>query len=126
MDNAELNLIFISLQNQDLRIRVGLDTSLGSLIALMTFLALFTTLGSVTTEIILFSLVSGLMLFVNLLYCFFSLGINKIPMGKDFEDDCEKIANNKDGVIRYSRFLYLLGATFMFIAFALSMYSNWR
>jgi hypothetical protein len=126
MDKTRIAVIIASLQNQDTRIKVSLETSLGSLIALMTFLALFGTLGSITIEILVFSLISGAMLFLNILYCFSSLGIHKIEMDESFESRCTRIAGEKEGVIRRSRFVYFFGALFMFAAFALSVYHNWR
>jgi hypothetical protein len=126
MDKTKVAIIIASLQNQDTRIRVGLETSLGSLLALMTFLALFGTLGSITIEIAVSSLISGTMLFLNLLYCFSSLGIHKIEIDENFENRCTGIAIEKEDVIRRSRFTYFFGALFMFTAFTLSVYHNWR
>ena len=124
MKNEEF-IIIASLQNQDLRIRVGLDTSLGSLIALMTFLALFSTLGTVTIEIVFSSLIGGLTLFLNVLYCFGNMGVKIVKMDKNFDSECAELLRRKDKVIRWSRRLYSIGAVFMLVAIVLSMVVNW-
>lgn len=125
MDNAKVAIILASLENQNLRIKTGLDTSLGSLLALLTFLALFSTLGNITIEIAVLSLISGIILFSNLLYCFSSLKIQSVEIDEKFESKCNELANRKDCIICKSRFLYITGALFMFLAFILSIYSNW-
>ena len=119
-------IIIASLQNQDSRIRVGLDTSLGSLVALITFLTLFSTLGTVTIEIVISSLIGGLTLFLNVLYCFGSMGIKIVKMDKNFDSECAELLKRKDKVIYWSRRFYLIGAVFMLTAFVLSMVVNWR